>query len=264
VQVVSERVGPPEIWLAVLFLVLIAPVSNVVFPIGTIMAERLLYLPSIALCLLVGAALARFAGDGPRWRTMLAAAIVTVALGANLWAAAARNRDWRSDEPLFAATARTSPGSAKAHFNYGSTLLERGRVGDAEAELRWAVAIAPVYPEAHNVLGTIDLSRGDLAVAEREFRAALRDAPEYAPALANLGIVLRRQDQSLEAEQVLRKAAALDSTMATVYANLGLLAEQRGDPAEAVACYRRAYALDATLEVLRARADALAAGGVPR
>jgi Tfp pilus assembly protein PilF len=262
-QVVSERVDFSSVWLALLFLVLIAPVSNVFFPLGTIMAERLLYLPSAALCLLFGTALARFAGDGPRWRTMLATAIATIALGANLWAAAARNREWRSDEQLFAATARTSPRSAKAHFNYGEIQLEHGRAADAEAELRWAVAIAPVYPEAHNVLGTIYLSGGDLSMAEREFRAAVRDAPAYAPALANLGIVLRRQDQPLEAEQILQKAVALDPTMAAAYANLGLLAEQRGDPGGAVAHYRRAYALDATLEVLRARADALAAGGGP-
>jgi Tfp pilus assembly protein PilF len=237
--------------------ILLAPVGNFFFPIGTIMAERLLYLPSVPLSLLAGLAAAR-AAAGPVWRRTLVSAAIVLALAGNLGAAVARNRDWRSDEALFAATVGQAPRSAKAHFNYGSLLLEKGETEKAEPLLRKAVAIAPSYPEAHNLLGTIHLARGELAEAERAFRVALADAPEYAPALGNLGMTLVRQSRWEEAEKALRQAVARDPSLAVAYLNLGLLAEIRQDFAEAIVLYRRAYSIDPGLQLARSRAEALA------
>ena len=36
------------------FLITISPVSNFLFPIGVLIAERTLYLPSVAVCFLAG------------------------------------------------------------------------------------------------------------------------------------------------------------------------------------------------------------------
>ena len=43
-------------------LVCLAPVSNLVVPVGTIMAERILYLPSVGVCAGLGSALIAVAG----------------------------------------------------------------------------------------------------------------------------------------------------------------------------------------------------------
>jgi hypothetical protein len=56
----------------------LAPVANLLFPVGVLVAERTLYLPSVGLALAAGAALARLAL--PRFRT--AAALVIAAGGA--------------------------------------------------------------------------------------------------------------------------------------------------------------------------------------
>ena len=239
------------------FSLLLAPVSNVFFTIGTIMAERVLYLPSVGLCLLAGWAISEGMSRALPWR---AATLVLVAfvLVANFWITVLRNRDWQRDETLFAATVRTSPASAKAHFNYASLLSERSDDLEAERLLLRAIQIAPAYPEAHNLLGTILLARNDLSAAEQEFRAAVRDAPGYAPALVNLGMALVRQKRYVEAEPVLKEAVARDASLAAAYANLGLIFEVRGDGEQAAAMYESAFALDPSLEVLRTRARELA------
>jgi Flp pilus assembly protein TadD len=239
------------------FLLFLAPVSNVLFPIGTIMAERLLYLPSVGGCMLAGfgfAAVRAGTAGSARHVAFVAFAFLITVHSALL---VARSRDWASDRRLFAAAVAASPNSAKAHYNHGSALAEAGETRQAEEALRAALAIAPAYPEAQNLLGTLLLARGELAGAARAFEASLRASPDYPPALANLGIVRRRQDRMDEARQLLERAVRLEDSMAVAFVNLGLIAEVEGDVRKAVAHYRRAYALDPTLSVVRARAEDL-------
>jgi len=91
-------------------------VSNLAFPIGTIFAERLLYLPAAGLCAAVGSVGALVATKRPRLvRTVL------VALLAILFAATVRRgRDWRDDFSLFQSAARVSDRSAKVRYNLGN------------------------------------------------------------------------------------------------------------------------------------------------
>jgi len=248
----------PRAALALLFFVLLlAPVSNLILPIGTIMAERLLYLPSVGLCLLAGHGLAAVYGQitGRAGRAVLAGFAILIAAHAAV--TLTRNRDWASERKLFAAAAAASPHSAKAHFNHASALVDAGKINQAEEALRRTLAIASAYPEAHNLLGTLRLARGEVAEAGRAFEAALRDAPDYPPALGNLGIVRRREGRMQDAQRLLERAVRLDPSMAIAYVNLGLIAEIQGDLRQAVAHYRRAYALDPTLEVARSRAEDL-------
>jgi tetratricopeptide (TPR) repeat protein len=239
------------------FLLFLAPVSNVIVPIGTIMAERLLYLPSVGLCLLAGFALAAVLARTARALRSAALVAFVVLIAVHATSIVVRSSDWASDRRLFAAAVAAAPGSAKAHYNLGSALADAGETRQAEDALQRAVAIAPAYPEAQNQLGTLLLARGDVAGAARAFDAALTASPDYPPALANLGIARRRQDRMDEAQRLLERAIRLDDSMPVAYVNLGLIAELEGDPRKAASLYRRAFALDPTLAVVRARADEL-------
>src|SRR5262249_60436384 len=101
------------------------PASNLLFPTGTVFAERLAYLPSAGLCLVLGAAIAGGAPDFAALSRRRAAALALVAV---LFAgrAALRNTIWRSDQALFENSVATSPGSAKAWYNDGLIAIDRG------------------------------------------------------------------------------------------------------------------------------------------
>jgi hypothetical protein len=98
------------------------PTSNLVFPIGAILAERFLYLPAVALalCLVVAAdALARRTGY-PRMAPMMLG-VIGAMLMARTWA---RNADWRDSVTVTTAGVETSPGSYKTHGALALALFE--------------------------------------------------------------------------------------------------------------------------------------------
>jgi hypothetical protein len=128
------------------------PTSNLLFPIGTIMAERFLYLPAIALaaCLVLGVCAA---GDKlGRGRLARAAVLIGIAaLAARTWV---RNSDWRDDLSLANATVHSSPRSYKAHKMMAAALFEsdasHGNIDGVTAEAEQNLAILAAVPDARN------------------------------------------------------------------------------------------------------------------
>ncbi len=98
------------------------PTSNLVIPMGAIMAERFLYLPAIgfAICLILALDfLCDRVHAGPLAPVVLGL-LITAAFGARTWA---RNADWRDNYTLFSAAVRTSPLSFKVYTGLGQALL---------------------------------------------------------------------------------------------------------------------------------------------
>ena len=85
------------------------PMSNLLFPIGTIMAERFLYLPAIAFC----ACLVLCYGAIPPAARTAAPLIVGLLVGAYAVRTWLRNPDWWDDLHMAQALVKTSPNSFK-------------------------------------------------------------------------------------------------------------------------------------------------------
>jgi hypothetical protein len=97
------------------------PTSNLVIPMGTIMAERFLYLPAIgfSICLILALCfvcrLVRTGSVAP----VVVGLLITTAFGVRTWA---RNADWLDDHALWSAAVQTSPLSFKAWTGLGQAL----------------------------------------------------------------------------------------------------------------------------------------------
>jgi hypothetical protein len=149
---VAYRRCRPAFFFAAFAFVTFLPVSNLLFATGTIMAERLMYLPSIGVIGAVASAFG-FAARRSAFRTTvaIAAALVVAGFGVRTWT---RNPVWRDDLTLWQSTVRTSPLSAKAHRAFAEALYDvdpAHRNIDAvidEAE-RSVVLLAPV-PDDEN------------------------------------------------------------------------------------------------------------------
>jgi hypothetical protein len=106
------------------------PASNLAFPIGTIMAERFMYLPSIGLlgCIVLG--LYALGGRlGNRRLAPVVLAVIGVAFAVRTWV---RNADWYDDVSLDSATVRSAPQSFKAHKMLAVALMESD--GDSQLD----------------------------------------------------------------------------------------------------------------------------------
>jgi hypothetical protein len=139
------------------------PAANLLVVSGTIFAERLLYLPSVAFCLVAGAGLAWIA---ERRRTLgpALAGVAAVALAAGTLA---YTRYWRDDVTLFRRAVSVVATSTKAQHKLGEELLRRGELGEALLHLRRAMEIAP-----GNVFAAETLEQARSAVVQRYVRAA--------------------------------------------------------------------------------------------
>jgi protein O-mannosyl-transferase len=104
--------------LALLWLpIAILPVSNLIIPIGIIVAERTLYLPSLAVCIGV-AMLVDVITRQPRLLRATAAAGFAVVLGLLAIRSLTRIPEWRSTDTIFAALLRDRPDAFRAHWHH--------------------------------------------------------------------------------------------------------------------------------------------------
>jgi len=109
--------------------VTLAPTANFAILIGTIMAERFLYLPAVALAgglvLTLDALARRFTASPAAARRATAVAAGTICLACSL-RTFARNADWRDDVSLWTSAVRVSPASFRAHVSLAIALSGRG------------------------------------------------------------------------------------------------------------------------------------------
>ena len=87
----------------------LAPASNLVLPIGSILAERFYYLPALGLMACLAPAI--FAAAKSRYAPVLLCLAIAV-LGIRTWI---RNADWKDDLSIAESSVRTSPLSFKTH-----------------------------------------------------------------------------------------------------------------------------------------------------
>jgi tetratricopeptide (TPR) repeat protein len=240
-----------------IYLLAVFPVSNIAFSIGTVMAERLLYFPSIGLCLL---APALYTESGKRHRLAVPAlaAILLLLAGRTL----ARVPDWRDQHTLFAATVKTSPRSAKAHYNLAVAEEDRGDLRAAEEEYRRAIEIKPEMGQARRNYGLLLLKDGRASESAVELREAARLGPGSPDVFSDLGIAYHLMGMAREAEHAFREEIRLRPGSSRANYNLGSLLVEQGRQAEAIEALARAAELDPADADARAQlGSALAAVG---
>jgi len=131
------------------------------------------------------------------------------------------------------------PDLVGAHSNLGTALCELGLWEEAEASYRKALALQPEQAEAHNNLGTVLFEREKLDEAVSHYRIALVLQPNYPEALGNLGAALFRLGDFQNAEACMRRALALAPDYIQALANLGAVLGAQGRFEEAGDVYRR-------------------------
>lgn len=125
------------------FLITILPVSNFFFPIGVLIAERTLYLPSVAVCMLAGILFDEALSSTVRETRRLAVA-VTIAVTAGFGLRTViRNPDWDSLAAVWRGLARDHPESYRAQWVNAISMWGQGKPALAEQYFLLAERIWP-------------------------------------------------------------------------------------------------------------------------
>jgi tetratricopeptide (TPR) repeat protein len=158
------------------------PTSNLLFPIGTITAERLLYLPAYGLiaCLVLAV---YGIGERTRMRVFAPAVLILAMLGCSVrtWE---RNPDWQNNLTLAESTVRASPRSFKAHMLLARALYgadpRHSNLDRAIEEGERTMALLDPLPDVRNVwsayreVGGYYLVKGDGLHAKAAWQRAIQ------------------------------------------------------------------------------------------
>ena len=158
------------------FFITFALTSNVFFPIGTIFGERLAYLPSVGICLLLGDLINKQSG-------IISKSALTAFFFYYLLILIPRNNDWKNDLTLNNSQIHISPQSAKTQDNYGLVLLSQGKPQQALVHINNALDILPTYLPAKVSLAQTFEKLGDITKAKEIYHEIFSIDPHYKKAL---------------------------------------------------------------------------------
>ncbi|XP_058298423.1 protein O-mannosyl-transferase TMTC1 isoform X7 [Hylobates moloch] len=219
------RLEHKEVLVGLLFLVFpFIPASNLFFRVGFVVAERVLYMPSMGYCILFVHGLSKLCTWLNRCgaTTLIVSTVLLLLLFS--WKTVKQNEIWLSRESLFRSGVQTLPHNAKVHYNYANFLKDQGRNKEAIYHYRTALKLYPRHASALNNLGT--LTR-DTAEAKMYYQRALQLHPQHNRALFNLGNLLKSQEKKEEAITLLKDSIKYGPEFADAYSSLAsLLAEQ--------------------------------------
>jgi tetratricopeptide (TPR) repeat protein len=232
---------------ALFFLLTIFLVSNILFPIGTNLAERFLFMPSFGFCLASAFVLFEWLPGKMPLKFAVLGFILLLYSGKTL----SRNPDYASNLKLFLEDVKTSPNSAKLRGGCGTLLCQQAMsekdpakkvslLHDAIAHLDRAIEIHPTYLEAHQMRGNAYFLLADFEAAVRDYRVSYRLNPAMPNLATNLALALREAAKKmiqqnehpdkviqylLESNKIYGKDTETMRLLASAYAALGNQAE---------------------------------------
>ncbi len=212
------------------FLLTLSIVSNIVFPIGTNMSERFMFMPSVGFCLL--AAVLLYRGFNKQNETlnsfkslMPALGIIAIITFVFSVKTITRNFAWKDNYTLFMTDINTSTRSAKLLNAVGGELSAQARdesnkvkrdamLNKAVKNLNEAVKIHPTYKNAYLLLGNANNYLNNFDESVRNYEHALKLDPNFDDAYQNLFVTYRNAGQYygekkgdlVKAQQYLNKA----------------------------------------------------------
>jgi tetratricopeptide (TPR) repeat protein len=176
----------PLVSFAIFFwFVTLSIVSNIPFPIGAVIGERWLYLPSVAFCLILAFGLLKFRQalienrridtSSPLISILCVALLASYGLGTVL-----RNPDWKDSQALFRKMIRTDPRHPFPYALVAEFEMDRNP-GEARELLEVGDREIPGHVEIVRVLAKLDFREERNAEAEKLLKLILATEPPDLP-----------------------------------------------------------------------------------
>jgi len=246
------------------FFAALAPASNLVIFIGSIMAERFLYLPSVGFAGCLVWAIYRRPRIAP-----VVLALICAALAVRTYA---RNIDWLDDRSLWASAAKVCPASYKTHLHLATAVIRpQGEGMDrAIAEVNRSLAILDGLPDDRNVpqaystAGLIYLMQGELLAAKGSGAESQQWYRKALDVLLRGETVDRTAAEELRRENQLRGIRISPTGWDPLYLALGDAYLRLSDPRKALEAFEYGRTLRAAPEFFEDMSDAWRVMGDPR
>jgi len=190
------------------FFIAIAPTSNVLVPINSVIYEHFLYMPMIGITLIVVYLALEWAQKYNSIATLLkiTAVIITVFCAINIH----RNLDWRTSIGFYEQLITYRPDDYRVINNLGMEYANKGIHDKALTTYLKAIALDPKNPVAyHNIAGTYR-DTGHLDLALENFHKAVELNPNFIFTYRSLADMYWRLGRYEECKENLLQILRLD------------------------------------------------------
>ncbi|XP_065917922.1 protein O-mannosyl-transferase TMTC4-like [Dysidea avara] len=222
------------------------PSAGIIFRVGFVVAERVLYLPSLGFCLIVAIGFQRLHSILPKILQKVLYACMMFILLIMAARTMRRNQDWYSDITLYKSGILLNPRNVKMHNNYGLELKSSGRVREAEQHYMKAIELEENYHDVYFNYGNLLSDEGKIHEAAVKFEKAMESPQLYAKTLNNLATMYYRMGQFHKAEDLFKESMVLIPDQASTYNNLASLYGQLQRFDEAQEMFHKAIAMSPT------------------
>ncbi|XP_062441003.1 protein O-mannosyl-transferase TMTC3 isoform X3 [Rhea pennata] len=235
------------------------PASNLFFPVGFVVAERVLYVPSMGFCILVAHGWKKLSNKSVLRK--ISWVCLAVVLFTHALKTLHRNWDWESEYTLFMSALKVNKNNAKLWNNVGHALENEKNF---ERALQFFIQATQVQPDdigAHMNVGRTYKNLNKTKKAEESYiiakslmpqiipgkKYAARVAPNHLNVYINLANLIRANESRLEeADQLYRQAISMRPDFKQAYISRGELLLKMNKPLQAKEAYLRALELDRT------------------
>uniref|UniRef100_J3S5C3 Protein O-mannosyl-transferase TMTC2 n=1 Tax=Crotalus adamanteus TaxID=8729 RepID=J3S5C3_CROAD len=233
-----------------LLIVPFIPATNLFFYVGFVIAERVLYIPSMGFCLLITVGTrALYVKVQKRFLKnliFLATATLIFFYGLKTFV---RNGDWQNEEMLYKSGIKVNP--AKAWGNLGNVLKSQSKISEAESAYRNALYYRSNMADMLYNLGLLLQENNRFSEALHYYKLAIGSRPTLASAYLNTGIILMNQGKAEEAKKTFLKCSEIPdenlkdphahkSSVTSCLYNLGKLYHEQGQYEDALLVYKEA------------------------
>lgn len=235
-------------WGAMVFLCSYFVISNLIFKTGTVMAERLLYAPSVGLCVLLALGLWYVAQKFSAQKIVIGCLVILL-----VWygyKTIDRNGDWMTEERLFESAYAVAPDSVVNRTNRAYLLYIKKDYEASREEALQVLLIAPDHVPALNLAAQTSKRLGDKKSAEALWTKTIQLRDDYLRGYLGLGVLYYENGFFVKAEEILAKAISVHVRWTEVlYLSLAQTGQKKYD--EAIETITRHYGEDPAQVELR-------------
>ncbi|XP_031622096.1 protein O-mannosyl-transferase Tmtc3 [Contarinia nasturtii] len=236
------------------------PASNLFFPVGFVIAERVLYMPSMGFCILIAYGF-HVLHEQHHQNRKLIWLFMCILIGSHAIKTYHRNWDWKTEYTIFMSGLRVNQRNAKLFNNVGHALEGDGNYADALKYFLAAVQVQPDDVGAHINVGRTFNHLKQFQQAEEAFLRAksllpkakpgetyqARIAPNHLHVFLNLANLISKNHTRLEeADLLYRQAISMRSDYTQAYINRGDILIKLNRTKDAQEVYERALLYDST------------------
>ncbi len=215
-------------------------VDSSVIPVGHVIAEYRVYLPSVGFAIVLAVLGGLFLNG--RIRTAIVLGVLCLWAGLTI----GRNYLWADETRIWKDAVEKSPNKLRPYINLAGSLYDHKQYAQAVPYLQKAISLAPDDARYVYNLGLVYRGEKDFDHAIQYLQKAIALQPNEARFFYHLGITYKEKKDLDAAITNLKRVTDLDNSDADTYHQLGYLYFRKKDYVNAVACYQRFVQLEPT------------------